>query len=270
MSEEKQATDEKTEPPKPADLGNQLAGYCSENIEKIAEALSKAQGEINNVKKDETADVVMKDNKGKFQYSYATLASCWEACRKPLSDNGLAVVQTLVPNPNIVRVVTILTHTSGQWFKSIIELKPTKPDAQGFGSAMTYARRYGLSAMVGLSPDDDDDGAAAVQKQPQQQRKQPPKRMPTDLVNPGELKQLFSAAGSKNIEPGLMKVFFELQYGYSTSKQLTVGQWGDVMKTLRHKDTDDNTIHLIVDGLQAEKKMSAAKGETEATPEVPF
>lgn len=101
---------------------------------------------------------------------YADLASVWAAIRKPLTDNGLAVIQTTEPYKDGITVVTTLLHTSGEAFTArlsceVPKSKPDKngqikPNVQGLGSTITYLRRYSLAAMVGVAPIDDDGEAA--------------------------------------------------------------------------------------------------------------
>jgi hypothetical protein len=127
----------------------------SESIGKLAEAVAKAQGVM---------ESAVKDSKNPFfKSSYSSLAAVWSACRKPLSDNGLSVVQTteyLPESPDMVIVDTRLCHSSGEWIQGRLSMKPVKADPQGIGSCLTYARRYALSAMVGIAPEDDDGNAA--------------------------------------------------------------------------------------------------------------
>lgn len=129
----------------------------SAEINEIAAALAKAQGKIEGAMKDKTNP--------HFRSSYADLASVWDACREQLSSNGLALVQTTDGNdPDRVTVVTTLLHTSGQWMRGRLTMRPTKADPQGVGSVITYARRYALAAMVGVAPEDDDGNAASGTK----------------------------------------------------------------------------------------------------------
>ena len=122
---------------------------------KLAEALAKAQAQMESASKDRTNPA--------FKSKYADLTSVWEACRSALTSNGLAVAQIMVAAPEgHVAVETRLLHSSGESLSSTCTLPATKKDAQGYGSAITYARRYGLSAMVGVVADDDDDGNAAT------------------------------------------------------------------------------------------------------------
>lgn len=94
---------------------------------------------------------------------YADLASVWAACRDSLTRNGLSVVQMpdYDPRAHCVSVTTILLHSSGEYIVSTARTPIAKTDAQGVGSAITYLRRYGLAAFVGVAPDDDD-GEAAI------------------------------------------------------------------------------------------------------------
>jgi hypothetical protein len=130
----------------------------SENVNEIAAALAKAQGAVLGAKKDA-------DNPF-FKSKYADLASVVDAIRKAFADNCLSYVQTPCTNEkDEVGVETLLMHSSGQWIKGESFYVPvTKHDAQGFGSALTYTRRYALAAMAGVAQVDDDGNAAAATK----------------------------------------------------------------------------------------------------------
>ena len=120
----------------------------SPEIGKLAEALAKAQAEMEPATKDAANPF--------FKSQYASLASCWQACRGPLTKHGLAIIQTTEPDNGNVTVISILTHSSGQWIKGKLSVKPPKTDSQALGSCLSYLRRYSLSALVGLSTQDDD------------------------------------------------------------------------------------------------------------------
>jgi len=128
----------------------------SEVINELAAALSKAQGEMQAAIKDKINPF--------FKSSYADLGSVWDAARPVLCKYGLCVMQTteISPDRNQVIMITTLAHTSGQWVKSYLPLNPSKNDSQGMGAAITYLRRYSLSAIVGVVCDDDDDGETSV------------------------------------------------------------------------------------------------------------
>ncbi len=120
----------------------------------LFEALAKAQATIDGAKKESTNP--------HLKSKYADLASVWAACRSALPANGLCVLQTTRECGSAgVTVVTTLGHRSGEWIRGTLYMPASKPDAQGFGSAITYARRYGLAAIVGISPEDDDGQAAS-------------------------------------------------------------------------------------------------------------
>lgn len=130
----------------------------SDSIAKLAEALSKAQGEMKPAAKD--------SENPHFRSKYADLASCWDAARGPLTANGLSVVQTCdIPEQGQgVIVETTVAHLSGEFITGRMFVPVAKYDAQGIGSALTYGRRYGFCAAIGMVADDDDDGNEAVGK----------------------------------------------------------------------------------------------------------
>lgn len=129
----------------------------SENIGDLAGALAKAQGAIKGAAKG-------KENPF-YKSSYADLACVMDACRDALSKNSIAVIQSTQYDATDKWVETVLAHSSGQWISSRYPVKPVKDDPQGLGSAVTYARRYSLMALVGIvAEDEDDDGNAASGK----------------------------------------------------------------------------------------------------------
>jgi hypothetical protein len=126
----------------------------SESIAKLTEALSKAQGTLDHAKKDVKNEF--------FKSKYADLASVIDAAKKPLADNGLAVIQsTRITESGAIVLVTMLSHISGEWVSSEYPVNPVKSDPQGYGSALTYARRYAFSAITGVASEDDDGNSAS-------------------------------------------------------------------------------------------------------------
>ncbi len=155
----------------------------SESINELATALAKAQGTMK-------AAVFNKKNPH-FKSQYADFSSCMDACRGPLSENGLAILQYCETRDGRLSLITMLAHTSGQWIKSEFPLISAKQDSQGIGSAMTYAKRYSLCGMVGIVADEDgdDDGEAAVGRgrnnceHPPTQISVPPQPNPNEKVS---------------------------------------------------------------------------------------
>lgn len=126
----------------------------SNTIAELAKALSAAQAVMAGARKD--------SENPHFRSRYADLASVWEACREALTSHGLSVVQaTDTSDRQEVVVITTLLHASGEWISSTIAVPVQKNDAQGYLSALTYARRGALAAMVGVAPEDDDGNAAS-------------------------------------------------------------------------------------------------------------
>jgi hypothetical protein len=124
--------------------------WKSDQIDKLAGALAKAQSEIRGAAK--------KSKNPFFNSNYADLHTVIESCMPQLSKNGISVVQgTDFNRTDGWFVTTMLMHSSGQWIKSSckIILGP-KQDIQALGSAITYGRRYGLSSIAGIGQFDDD------------------------------------------------------------------------------------------------------------------
>jgi ERF superfamily protein len=129
----------------------------SPSLEKLAPALHQAQLKIKAALKDSTNP--------HFRSKYADLSSVVEAVKYALNSAGIVFLQGVSGVENGVAVETMLLHVSGEWMSSTLEIPASKHDAQGYGSAITYGRRYGLQAMCGV-PAEDDDGYAASASAP--------------------------------------------------------------------------------------------------------
>lgn len=125
----------------------------SQTIEKIAPALVKAQIKIKGAVKDSTNP--------HFRSKYADLSSVVDAVKGPLLEQGIIFLQGIHDAVEGVAIETMLLHSSGEWISSTCRIPAVKQDAQGYGSAITYGRRYGLQSMCGV-PAEDDDGNAAT------------------------------------------------------------------------------------------------------------
>lgn len=128
----------------------------SESIAALAAALSKAQADITGALKDSSNPF--------FKSKYADLASCWDACRKQLAQNGLSVIQTTRVTEHGLLLVTTLAHSSGEWIGGEMPVLTKDASPQAQGSGITYARRYALAAIVGVYQTDDDAEAAQGRK----------------------------------------------------------------------------------------------------------
>jgi ERF superfamily len=142
----------------------------SEAIAELAKALPAAQHAIAKVTRDATNP--------HFNSKYATLTEIAEAVLPALNEAGFSVLQPVTTSPGAVEVTTILLHASGQWLRATHLIPVTKNDAQGVGSALTYARRQALQSLLTVAPaGEDDDAEAAVGGQrpplPQSEPKRP-------------------------------------------------------------------------------------------------
>jgi hypothetical protein len=100
-----------------------------------------------------------------FRSRYADLSACIEAVIDALNDNGIALLQRTYECNDGVMVETVFVHESGEVIEGgMLHVPATKQDAQGYGSALTYARRYSLLAATGMAPEDDDGNAASKPK----------------------------------------------------------------------------------------------------------
>ena len=140
----------------------------SETIGKLVEALAKAKTEFGAAVKDSLNP--------HFRSKYADLDTVVSATTPALCKHGLVVVQSFDGD----NLVTMIAHSSGEWISGSQPLHATKMDPQGFASASTYARRYGLMAVCGIAPEDDD-GNTAQKAHNQAQKTQ----QATDLVITG-------------------------------------------------------------------------------------
>jgi hypothetical protein len=138
----------------------------------IASALVKAQREFGPALKSSTNP--------HYRSRYADLAACIEAVIDALNNNGIYLMQLTEEHQGGVKVSTVFIHESGEQMSGGSLFMPaTKQDAQGFGSALSYARRYSLMAACGIAPEDDD-GNQATKTAPQQAV--PPKATPKPVV----------------------------------------------------------------------------------------
>ncbi len=166
----------------------------SETFAELAAAMVVAQSQIEGAKKDATNP--------HFKSRYADLSSVMDACKGPLNANGISIIQAPVPcEGNKIAVETMLIHKSGQWIRGRAEVPMAKIDPQGYGSAMTYARRYSLAAMAGVCPEDDD-GEAATGRPPQRQQQRPAQqaRQPAPQHDAAEPPALVSEADTIRLE----------------------------------------------------------------------
>jgi hypothetical protein len=138
----------------------------SENIDELVKARIAAAAEITNANKN-SINPHLKNR-------YADLAAVLEAI-EPIYKHGLSLFHLVEDDGDKVTVTAMLCHSSGQFLSCSLGIKPEKATAQGIGSAITYARRYTATALLGITQEDDDGNAAsATQQRPPQQAARPP------------------------------------------------------------------------------------------------
>jgi hypothetical protein len=200
----------------------------SDQINELAAALAKAQGSICNAAKDQVGQ------SGNKKYKYATLGSVFDACREALSRNNLAVTQDAEVTGAGVKISTMLMHSSGQFLSNEITLPISERSEKGIGMAITYGRRYALSAMVGVAPEDDDGpGGRPLGSGPN--------------ATPFQVKELLQAvADIEMLHRDFTNEILE-RYKVSEPQLLTYQQADEHLKLLRER-------------LEAKKKISAGNG----------
>jgi hypothetical protein len=166
----------------------------SGEIDQLVAAMNRAQLAMVPAKKDATNPF--------FHSKYADLPAVWDALHS-FRVEGIVATQSPMESPDgYIVLETQLTHTSGQWMRSRLKMRVGKDDPQGYGSAITYARRYALGAMTGLVTEEDDDGNAAspqpttknfAQKFPEQAKKIEEK-LSASMMTGAELKQAVDQA----------------------------------------------------------------------------
>lgn len=207
----------------------------SESIDQIFMALSKAQASLKPALKNKTNPY--------FQSKYADLDSCMEALKDPLSKNDLCITQLPSQNEGNLSVTTVLGHKSGQWIMSQITMRPEKNTPQGIGSAITYARRYGL-AITGLVTEDDDDGNDASGKDNKNKPKPPPPKpknhAPTkeDLQEPSSLtakqiQRMQAIVASSEWTIDQVKEVIASKFKKKSSKELSVKEYNELIDIIQ-------------------------------------
>lgn len=220
----------------------------SEDIKEIIPALIAFHSEVGRITKD-AQNSHMKNR-------YATIDQIIEEIRPILADKGLFIMQ-LPSNTDTgeIQMVTRIYHTSGQWMESpVLTLKPQKQDAQGIGSAVTYARRYSLTSFLSLNTGEDDDGNAASggrgqrQSQSRGQGSQQPPQRPAGLASDKQRKAVFAIAKGKGLEDEQIKRVVHHFTKKESTKELTTREASNLIETLQTTEAPD-LLETIGEGI---------------------
>lgn len=176
----------------------------SDQINELMAALAKAQKRILPAPADSKGEV--RSERAKYDFYYADLAGVREACREPLADNELGIVQTSHVEGVDVTVTTFLGHSSGQFIENDLTLKAESLHPQKIGACITYARRYELSSMIGVAAEKDEDAPSGGQQPRQGQHNSAPAtsapREIDPLRKPDAAPSIAAPASSAKAEPG--------------------------------------------------------------------
>ena len=184
----------------------------SESIGELATALSKFQGNIKNPANSKTVSA------GKFSYKYSPLDEILNLVRPLLSENGLSIIQFPTSQGNTVGVTTMLTHSSGEFIEfDPIVLAMDKQSAQGAGAAITYARRYALSAILGISSEDDDD-AISIEPESTSNKGKKSNTKGTGNLSEAQIKRLYAIANSAEVNADTVKDQVKRKYDKKVSE----------------------------------------------------
>lgn len=167
----------------------------SESIVKVSAAIVEAQALVKTASKD--AENTFFNNS-----KYATLASVIEACKEALAKAKLAVIQAPIKLDDQLFVETRIQHESGEYFEILTPLLFTKQDMQGFGSAITYAKRYALGSLLNIATEEDDDGNDAAKKEAD---KKTPAQTNSNYKQPEVLADFVMTCGSANVKGKKLK-----------------------------------------------------------------
>jgi hypothetical protein len=189
--------------------------YFSDSVDQIFAAFAQAQAKF--TKPEKTG------KNPHFKSIYSTLEDIWDACKDPMAEHGLFVLQTLGFRDGVSLLITTLGHKSGQWMRGEGAIMMAKPDAQSMGSAITYMKRYSLSALIGVGCDDgcEDDGNEASRTlpaaKPQLVKKVALVQIENDAASFTQLEHLYRRMSDKGLDTS--KVFdFVCQRAKETGK----------------------------------------------------
>src|SRR5215469_1056061 len=203
----------------------------TELIGKLAEALSKAQGEYPAIAKGKIARIRTKQG-AEYSYAYADLCDIFKAILPVLARHGLALCQPLRRVDGKLFLTSELHHAGGEHIASAGILLPENVTPQELGSALTYARRYDACSLLGVAAEEDDDGAAAsapsrrarqmpdAQVSPQSNNAARAQETAPVAISEGQRRRLFALAKERGVNHDTLKDFIFRRFNYVTSKDV--------------------------------------------------
>lgn len=215
----------------------------SNTINKLAESLAKVQAELTPVPRNAENPF--------YKSSYADLSACIRHAAPLLSKHGLAVVQAGAESKDgEIAIRTTLVHSSGEWIDGVMAAKPSKYDPQGSGSAVTYLRRYGYNAIIGLAQEGEDDDGNAATHTPKQAAKPATFDVKPKAEPPGRFEQIVDGATCGD--------FLLEDYKAISSKPGAAKPWSGNEVTLV-TDSDSKVVAATIDPKLGDK-LATLKG----------
>jgi hypothetical protein len=204
-------------------------------------AMALAQAAVENVEKGGLNPA--------FRAKYAKLGDVLDEVRPKFAAQGISITQMPINGAGSnIGVVTLFAHKSGQWLESTLYVVPTKFDAQGAGSVITYLRRYALMAMAGVAPDDDD-GNAEVGRPSWSSGRGRPQAAPAPSDADAEATRLYKAMQAR-IDEAVTVKGLETIVPSQAWKTLD-----DALHTIRPADVADASMGLLRDRIEAHRQM---------------
>jgi hypothetical protein len=215
-------------------------------------AMALAQAAVENVEKGGLNPA--------FRAKYAKLGDVLDEVRPKFAAQGISITQMPINGAGSnIGVVTLFAHKSGQWLESTLYVAPTKFDAQGAGSVITYLRRYALMAMAGVAPDDDDGNAAVGRPSEARTAQGSPHAAPAGRGRPQaapapsdadlEATRLYKAMQAR-IDEAVTVKGLETIVPSQAWKTLD-----DALHTIRPADVADASMGLLRDRIEAQRQM---------------
>jgi hypothetical protein len=208
----------------------------SATLTALATALALAQGELKAVSK------TGKSNYGKF----VELGAALEHVLPILSKQGLAVTQIpILMDDGTTGLVTMLLHKSGEWMKSTYPVRMQRTTPQGQGSAITYARRYALMAIVGIAGDDDDGEAGSAGNSPEQRQAAAPKAEGPGKASKAQITMMMTAAKrASGLEARNDIIDFFIEEIGKEPTEVLANEAGAVIKTFTAANAQDDEVSV--------------------------
>lgn len=226
----------------------------SEQLGELFAAMSKAQGEMK--------PAVMDSKNPHFQSKFASLTAVKDSYQAALSKHQLSIQQFVEFQENAYTIETILGHSSGQWISSTLRLILNKQDMQGLGSAVTYSRRYAISAILGVVDTEDDDANASVAPK----KAYAPPSSPKNEAPPSDaqVKRMFALAKERGVAVDSdLKNLLKRAYGIESTKNLKRWMMDEIYQLLENPATNSESMMAYAEKVNKQKETQAWANNTQ-------